>query len=118
MNAWVILLTILHVLVCLFLIFVVLLQHGKGGDIAATFGGAGSQTAFGPRGGATVLTKLTTWSAIVFMITSITLSIVATRKPASSVLEGASPSQSQPAPQQTQPAEPAPQQPPQAPPQQ
>ena len=76
----VILLTIIHVIVCLFLIIVVLLQSGQSGDIAAAFGGMGSQTAFGPRGAATVLTKATTWCAVIFMITSISLSVLATRK--------------------------------------
>jgi len=74
------LITIVHVFVCLFLIIVVLLQSGQSGDIAAAFGGMGSQTAFGPRGAATILTKATTWCAIVFMVTSITLSVVASRK--------------------------------------
>ena len=73
----VVLLTILHVLVCLFLITVVLLQSGgKGGDLAGAFGGMGSQTAFGPRGAATVLSKATTISAVLFMLTSITLGIM------------------------------------------
>lgn len=83
----IILITIVHVIVCAFLIIVVLLQHGKSADIAAAFGGMGSQTAFGPRGAATVLTKATTWSAIIFMITSITLSIYSSRRPSGSVLE-------------------------------
>jgi preprotein translocase subunit SecG len=74
------LVTIIHVLVCFFLIIVVLLQSGQSGDIAAAFGGQGSQTAFGPRGAATVLTKATTWCAVIFVITSITLSIAASRK--------------------------------------
>jgi len=74
-----ILLTILHVIVCLFLIVVVLLQSGKAADLAGAFGGMGSQTAFGPRGSATLLSKATTISAIVFMITSLSLSIMATR---------------------------------------
>jgi preprotein translocase subunit SecG len=74
-----IVLTIIHVLVCLFLIGVVLLQSGKAADLAGAFGGMGSQTAFGPRGAATALSRATTVSAIVFMITSISLSIVATR---------------------------------------
>lgn len=74
------LLVVLHVIVCLFLIIVVLLQSGQSGDIAAAFGGMGSQTAFGPRGAATVLTKATTWCAVIFMITSITLSVLATRR--------------------------------------
>jgi len=69
-----------HILVCLFLVIVVLLQSGQSGDIAAAFGGQGSQTAFGPRGAATILTKATTWCAVIFMVTSITLSVMATRK--------------------------------------
>jgi preprotein translocase subunit SecG len=73
----IILLTILHVVVCLFLIIVVLLQSGgKGADLAGAFGGMGSQTAFGPRGAATVLSKATTISAVLFMLTSITLGIM------------------------------------------
>ena len=59
-----ILITIIHVIVCLFLIAVVLLQSGKSGDLAAAFGGQGSQTAFGPRGAASALSRATTWSAI------------------------------------------------------
>ena len=74
-----IVLTIIHVLVCLFLIVVVLLQSGKAADLAGAFGGMGSQTAFGPRGSATLLSKATTISAIVFMCTSLALSIVAMR---------------------------------------
>src|SRR5947207_6435417 len=74
------LLTIVHVLVCLFLIVVVLLQSGKAADLAGAFGGMGSQTAFGPRGSATLLSKATTGSAILFMITSLSLSIMATRQ--------------------------------------
>ena len=74
-----ILLTVVHVLVCLFLIIVVLLQSGKAADLAGAFGGQGSQTAFGPRGSATLLSKATTISAILFMITSMSLSIVAQR---------------------------------------
>ncbi len=78
-----ILLTVVHVLVCLFLIIVVLLQSGKAADLAGAFGGQGSQTAFGPRGSATLLSKATTISAILFMITSMSLSIVAQRGQAS-----------------------------------
>jgi preprotein translocase subunit SecG len=74
-----VLLTIVHVIVCVFLIIVVLLQSGKAADLAGAFGGMGSQTAFGPRGSATLLSKATTLSAIVFMITSMSLSILATR---------------------------------------
>lgn len=75
----IILLTIVHVLVCLFLIIVVLLQSGKAADLAGAFGGMGSQTAFGPRGSATLLSKATTISAILFMVTSLSLSVIATR---------------------------------------
>lgn len=75
----VILLTIVHVVVCLFLVVVVLLQSGKAADLAGAFGGMGSQTVFGPRGSATILTKATTIAAAVFMLTSLTLSIMATR---------------------------------------
>lgn len=94
------LITIIHIAVCFFLIIVVLLQSGKSGDIAAAFGGMGSQTAFGPRGAANALSRATTWSAIIFMLTSIVLSIAATRQTGSgSVLQGVQPGQtnSQPA---------------------
>ena len=74
-----ILLTIVHVVVCFFLIIVILLQSGKAADLAGAFGGMGSQTAFGPRGSATLLSKATTISTVVFMLTSITLSIIATK---------------------------------------
>ena len=105
----IILITIVHIIVCVFLIIVVLLQSGKSGDIAAAFGGMGSQTAFGPRGAATVLSKATTWSAIIFMVTSLALSIFVTRKGGpNSVLQGLKPSQtkSQPATHAPQPASP------------
>jgi preprotein translocase subunit SecG len=83
------LVTTLHLLVCLFIILVVLLQSGKSGDISAAFGGQGSQTAFGPRGAATALSRATTWSAVAFMITSITLSVYASKHGGpSSVLQG------------------------------
>ncbi len=74
-----ILLTIIHVIVCSFLVIVVLLQSGKAADLAGAFGGMGSQTAFGPRGSATVLTKATTIAAALFMLTSLSLSVMATR---------------------------------------
>src|ERR1700686_3763531 len=57
----------LHVIVSLFLIGVVLLQQGRSADLAGAFGGQGSQTAFGPRAAANVLTRLTTWAGIIFM---------------------------------------------------
>ena len=84
-----ILLVIVHVIVCLFLIGVVLLQQGKNADMAAAFGGQGSQTAFGPRGAANLLTRLTTWSAIIFMLTSIGLTVALSRSSGNkSVLSG------------------------------
>ncbi len=75
----VVILTIIHVIVCFFLMVVVLLQSGKAADLAGAFGGMGSQTAFGPRGSATVLSRATTVAAAVFMVTSLTLAILATR---------------------------------------
>jgi len=68
-------LIILHITVCLFLIFVVLLQSGQAADLAGAFGGGGSQTALGMRGAATLLQKLTTVAAILFMLTSLSLGI-------------------------------------------
>ena len=92
-----------HILVCFFIIIVVLLQSGKSGDISAAFGGQGSQTAFGPRGAASALSKATTWSAVAFMVTSITLAVLVTKKGGpTSVLQGV---KSQPV--KTQPATPA-----------
>jgi preprotein translocase subunit SecG len=87
-----------HVVVCIFLIIVVLLQSGKAADLAGAFGGMGSQTAFGPRGSATLLSKATTISAVLFMVTSLSLSILATRNAGlgTSVLES-SPAGSTPA---------------------
>jgi preprotein translocase subunit SecG len=83
------LITAIHIVVCLFLIGVVLLQQGKSADLAGAFGGQGSQTAFGPRGAANLLTKLTTWSAVIFMITSISLFVLIGKHAGPhSVLEG------------------------------
>ncbi len=80
---------LLHVIVSFFLIGVVLLQQGKSADLAGAFGGQGSQTAFGPRGAANLLTRLTTWSAILFTCTSIGLTILMARSHGPhSVLEG------------------------------
>ncbi len=96
------LVTAVHILVCFFIIVVVLLQSGKSGDISAAFGGQGSQTAFGPRGAASALSRATTWSAVAFMITSITLSVYASRRSnvPGSVLQGikSQPVKTQPAP--------------------
>lgn len=65
----------LHILVCFVLVIVIMLQSGSAADLAGAFGGAGSQTAFGPRGAATFLSRATTWCAIVFMMTSLSLSV-------------------------------------------
>ena len=65
----------LHILVCFVLVIVIMLQSGNAADLAGAFGGAGSQTAFGPRGAATFLSRATTWCAIVFMMTSLVLSV-------------------------------------------
>jgi preprotein translocase subunit SecG len=62
-------------MVCFVLIVVIMLQSGSAADLAGAFGGAGSQTAFGPRGAATFLSRATTWCAIVFMMTSLALSV-------------------------------------------
>jgi len=75
-----VILTIIHVIVCLFLVIVVLLQSGKAADLAGAFGGMGSQTVFGPRGAATALSRATTASAVLFMVTSLGLSIISTRQ--------------------------------------
>jgi len=89
-----ILITVVHVIVCFFLIAVVLLQSGKSGDLAAAFGGQGSQTAFGPRGAASALSRATTWSAIIFMLTSMTLSIYASRRSGPKSVFSGTPAQS------------------------
>jgi preprotein translocase subunit SecG len=102
------LVTALYVLACLFLLLVVLLQQGKGGDISSAFGGGGSQTAFGARAGATVLTKATTVLGVLFMLGAIVLSIM-DRGGTGSLMGGVRPS----APaqqQQSAPPQPAPQQ--------
>jgi preprotein translocase subunit SecG len=92
MNVLLIFVVVVHVIVCFFLIGVVLLQQGRSADLAGAFGGQGSQTAFGPRAAANVLTRLTTWSAIIFMCTSITLTILYKRSTtgSKSVLDNAS----------------------------
>jgi preprotein translocase subunit SecG len=96
------LITAIHILVCFFIIVVVLLQSGQSGDISAAFGGQGSQTAFGPRGAASALSKATTWSAVAFMVTSIALAVYSSRHSGggSSVLQGvkSQPVKTQPAP--------------------
>ncbi len=99
MTALLYLLVALHVIISLFLIGVVLLQTGKSADLAGAFGGQGSQTAFGPRGAANLLTKLTSYAAVLFMLTSIGLTIVLSRTGGSdhSVLSNLKSTQSAPA---------------------
>ncbi len=82
------LIIILHIFVCVLLILVVLLQAGKGADMGATFGAGSSQTVFGSGGAAPFLTKLTTAVAVIFMLTSIGLTILSSRVAKKSVVEG------------------------------
>lgn len=99
----------LHVLVCFVLVIVIMLQSGNAADLAGAFGGAGSQTAFGPRGAATFLSRATTWCAIVFMMTSLTLSLK--RAPAEALSTGSVLEQTQqpaPAPAKPKPLTPSP----------
>jgi preprotein translocase subunit SecG len=107
----------LHILVCFVLVVVIMLQSGNAADLAGAFGGAGSQTAFGPRGAATFLSRATTWCAIVFMMTSLTLSVK--RAPAGAISSGSileQTQQSAPAkPKSSAPAHPAPAQKPTTP---
>ena len=99
------LITVLHVIVCLFLMLTVLLQSGKGGGMAA-FGGGGTETAFGARAGATLLTRATTILAALFMVISLVLGIM-WRTGGGSVVSGVggpapAPAAQTPAPQQPQ----------------
>ena len=73
-------LMVLHIMVCILLILVVLLQRGKGSDIGAALGGGGSNTVFGSRGAGNFLTKLTTAAAVTFMLTSLSLSYITTQE--------------------------------------
>jgi preprotein translocase subunit SecG len=78
-----------HIVVCLLLVIVVLLQSGKAADLAGAFGGMGSQSTFGPRGTATFLSKMTTTLAVLFMVTSLSLWILAANRSApKTVVEG------------------------------
>ncbi len=92
------LLTVIHVIICIVLILAVLLQSGKAADLAGAFGGGGSQTAFGPRGSATLLSKVTTIGAILFMVTSLNLWILAGREGKSAVSGVDAPAQTTQAP--------------------
>lgn len=90
-------LVFLFIVVCLFLIGVVLLQQGKSADLASAFGGQGTQTAFGPRGTANLFTRLTTWSAVLFMVLAVTLTVMFSRTSDRSVLSGTHTTQTAPA---------------------
>ena len=91
--------TAIHIIVCLLLIVIILLQQGKSADLAAAFGGQGSQTAFGPRSTANLLTKTTTWLAAIFVVTSMALTVLMQHQVThhTSVFSGATASQSAPA---------------------
>jgi preprotein translocase subunit SecG len=79
--------TVVHYIVCVILILVVLLQSGKGADLAGAFGGGATQTAFGSRGPASFLSKMTTAAAVLFMLTSVALGMISIRTPSQSILE-------------------------------
>lgn len=81
----------IHVLVCLFLIFVVLLQSAQAADLAGAFGGGGSQTALGMRGATTILQKATTAAAVIFMLTSLALGM--SGRSGSSLIQGLEPTE-------------------------
>jgi preprotein translocase subunit SecG len=103
-----ILLSVFHVLIALGLILIVLMQSGKGADIGAAFGGGSSQTVFGGRGASTFLSKMTTVFAVLFMLNSLTLTILASHRGSASVIGENRPAQTQPAPAAPSPAPPAP----------
>jgi preprotein translocase subunit SecG len=111
------LLVIVFIIVCLFLILVVLLQQGKGADVAAAFGGMSSQASFGPRGTTTLMHKLTTASFILFVALAIGLSVLTSRRGRSvtSGLKGKAPASAPAAPAPAQPAANVPPQPSPAP---
>ena len=95
-----ILVIVLHVVVCIALIMIVLLQTGKGADMGAAFGGGGSQTLFGSTGASTFLSKATTGAAIIFMVTSLGLAYMSGHRVDTSVVSGSPPAtQTQPAPE-------------------
>jgi preprotein translocase subunit SecG len=91
-------LTVLHVLMCLSIIAIVLLQAGKGADIGSAFGGAGSQAVFGSMGTPTVLGKITAVVAVIFTITSFSLALIGGERSGSSVVREPAPASTAPAP--------------------
>jgi len=82
---------LIHVVVCIALIFIVLLQTGKGADMGAAFGGGSSQTLFGSGGASSFLSKMTTGAAIIFMLTSLSLAYFSSRRPTSSIMPAVAP---------------------------
>ena len=102
-----ILIITLHVIVCLALIMIVLLQTGKGADMGAAFGGGGSQTLFGSTGASTFLSKATTFAAVIFMLTCFTLAYISANRQSTSIMEEVKPKVEQTAPMQTAPEQPA-----------
>ena len=109
-------LIVIHIVVCVALIMIVLLQTGKGADMGAAFGGGGSQTLFGSTGASTFLSKATTVAAIIFMLTSLGLAYLSSHRTSDSIMETTQAPIEQPAsatqsdtaaPQTTTPAEPA-----------
>ena len=89
---------VVHVIVCIALIMIVLLQTGKGADMGAAFGGGGSQTLFGSTGASTFLSKATTGAAIIFMLTSLALAYLSSHRTADSIMQGTPAPVEQPAP--------------------
>src|SRR4030042_1875659 len=96
------LIIVLHVIVCVALIMIVLLQTGKGADMGAAFGGGPSQTLFGTTGASTFLSKATTAAAIIFMLTSLSLAYMAGTSQESDLVTDTPPAQSQPATEKEQ----------------
>jgi preprotein translocase subunit SecG len=92
-------LAIVHLIMCFLMILIVLLQTGKGAQMGSAFGSGASQTIFGTRGAATLLSKLTTVAAILFMLTSLSLAILSSQRSASSIIkeEGSKPTTQMPA---------------------
>lgn len=84
-------LIVIHIIVCVALIMIVLLQTGKGADMGAAFGGGSSQTLFGSSGASTFLTKATTCAAVVFMLTSLTLAYRASNRASESIIQDTKP---------------------------
>jgi preprotein translocase subunit SecG len=103
-------LTTFHVALCVVLVFIIMMQSGSATDLAGAFGGAGSQTAFGPRSAATFLTKATVWCAAMFMLTSLVISLhqpgVGVPGVSSVLSKTAAPKPAQSAPTQPKPAAP------------